>query len=315
MDLRFVMRCWFSPTHLSNQSVVWKTGGIYMAAYREIMQWLLAFEVSMSSSHHATKICIWSWNSKVWHSFLQQIECFRPIIGGVATRTHHLQWADLYPGCLWVHVEALEIRKKLSMFYSAHLVHDHFWIFSCNVHFTWECCNCADGYFPISPLKEFNYLLPFPQMHFRDMTSAHTDIPEVKSMGRKQYISEKLSKCLRDWLVQKSPLPRLSVVTMLLLLKLNCGSHTHCSTLVLYRDWQDSTGQRSCGVNLKEVAWSSLAEVNEKQPLNLLGVRWVQAKRLCNYNAMIRDPVWGGVSTRCHYMERNGFLLFISLWQ
>lgn len=60
-----------------------------MAAYGEMMQWLLAVEVSMSSWYHATKIGIWF--CKFWHSFLQQMKYFRNIIGGAAIRTHHLQ--------------------------------------------------------------------------------------------------------------------------------------------------------------------------------------------------------------------------------
>lgn len=40
-------------------------------------------------------------------------------------------------------------------------------------------------------------------------------------MGYKQNIYEKLCKCLSEWPMQKSLLPSLSVVTLLLLLNLN----------------------------------------------------------------------------------------------
>lgn len=91
-----------------------------------------------------------------------------------------------------------------------------------------------------------------------------------------------------------------------------CGSHTHYSTLALSSAWQDRTGQCSCNLCVKELWWSSLAQVNETCQLNLLDEWSVQAKQLFNYDDVrIRGPVWDVVSTRCHHTERNGFLLLL----
>lgn len=91
-----------------------------------------------------------------------------------------------------------------------------------------------------------------------------------------------------------------------------CGSHRHYSMLALSSAWQDRTGQCSCNLYVKELWWSSLAQVNETCQLNLLDEWSVQAKQLFNYDDVrIRGPVWDVVSTRCHHTERNGFLLLL----
>lgn len=111
--------------------------------------------------------------------------------------------------------------------------------------------------------------------------------------------------------------------------ELTFGSHTHCSTLGLYSDQQGRAGQNRIPVIWTWRSWHDLPLTSdslttighlqtihfssERQPTNVLGVGSVQTKKFLSYNAMIRDPLWGGGPTKFHSIERNGFLLFISL--
>lgn len=104
------------------------------------------------------------------------------------------------------------------------------------------------------------------------------------------------------------------------------GSHTHCSTLGLYSDQQGRTGQNRIPVIWTWRSWhnlplttNSLTTIDHLKTIhffnerNFLGVASVQTTKFFSYNAMIRDPLWGGGSTKFHYIERNDFLPFITL--
>lgn len=80
-------------------------------------------------------------------------------------------------------------------------------------------------------------------------------------MAYKQNIYEKLSKCLSEWLVQKSLLPSLSGVTFLLLLKLNeplAPTPIAAPGFVQGSAGQGRSEQNSCDLDLEDLAPSSL---------------------------------------------------------
>lgn len=80
-------------------------------------------------------------------------------------------------------------------------------------------------------------------------------------MEYKQNIYEKLSKCLSEWLVQKSLLPSLAVITFLLLLKLNeplPPAPIAVPGFAQRSAGQDRSEQNSCDLDLKGLVQSSL---------------------------------------------------------